>query len=205
MGKVNPAREAAHASLMKIKSGKYSNLEVNSTLTKVELSGLDRGLYTALVYGVWERIMTLDAVIKKYSKNPIDKMDAEALAALRMGIYQLSFMDKIPDHAAVDESVTLAGRKAGGFVNAVLRSFLRDGKKLPLAKEGSVDYLSLAYSVPTELCERFIEWYGYDEAERIFAAFFENEKITLRINNLKISKENARKMLKTYIKYRKNM
>jgi 16S rRNA (cytosine967-C5)-methyltransferase len=81
MGKVNPAREAALASLQKMKSGKYSNLEVNSTLTKTELSGPDRGLYTALVYGVIERVMTLDAVIKKYSKTPLEKIDPKALAA----------------------------------------------------------------------------------------------------------------------------
>jgi len=191
MGKVNPAREAAHASLMKIKSGKYSNLEVNSTLTKAELSGPDRGLYTALVYGVWERIMTLDAVIKKYSRTPLEKIDPEALAALRMGIYQLSFMDKIPDHAAVDESVTLAGKRAGGFVNALLRSFLRDKKELPLPKEGSVEYLSLAYSVPEELCGRFVKWFGYETARSIFEAFLESEKITLHVNTLKISVDEA--------------
>lgn len=136
MGKVNPAREAAHASLIKMKSGKYSNLEVNSTLVKRELSGADRGLYTALVYGVVERVMTLDAVIKRYSKTPLEKIDPEALAALRLGIYQLSFMDKIPDHAAVDESVTLAGKRAGGFVNALLRAYLRDSKKAPSPKGG---------------------------------------------------------------------
>ena len=187
MGKVNPAREAAHASLIKMKSGKYSNLEVNSTLVKRELSGADRGLYTALVYGVVERVMTLDAVIEKYSKTPLEKIDPEALAALRLGIYQLSFMDKIPDHAAVDESVTLAGKRAGGFVNALLRAYLRDSKKLPLPKEGSEEYLSVAYSVPRDLCHRFVSWFGYERAESIFAAFLENERITLHVNTLKIS------------------
>ena len=191
MGKVNPAREAALASLQKMKSGKYSNLEVNSTLTKTELSGPDRGLYTALVYGVIERVMTLDAVVKKYSKTPLEKIDPKALAALRMGIYQLSFMDKIPDHAAVDESVTLAGKKAGGFVNAILRSFLRDEKKLPLPKVGSEEYLSVFYSVPREMCSRFVSWLGYERAEKVFAAFLENEKITLHVNTLKVTVEEA--------------
>ena len=99
-----------------------------------------------------------------------------------MGIYQLCFMDKIPDHAAVDESVTLAGKRAGGFVNAVLRSFLRDEKKLPLPKREDPDYLSVAYSIPRELCDRFAAWYGKDVCESIFAAFLENEKITLHVN-----------------------
>lgn len=185
MGKVNPAREAAFASLLKMKSGKYSNLEVNATLTRDGLEGADRGLYTALVYGVCERAITVDRVISKYSKVPLEKIDKEPLAALRLGIYQLAFMDKIPDHAAVDESVSLAGRKAGGFVNALLRAFIRDEKKIPLPKEGSAEYLSIAYSVPEELCRRFVSWYGYGESENIFRAFLESEKITLRVNTLK--------------------
>ncbi len=191
MGKVNPAREAALQSLFKMKSGKYTNLEVNATLNRSDLSAADRGLYTALVYGVCERVITLDKTIAKYSKTPIDKIDEKALAALRMGIYQLCFMDKIPDHAAVDESVTMAGKKAGGFVNAILRAFIRDDKKIDLPEKGNAGYISIAYSVPEELAERFIKWYGYDETEKIFAAFLEKEKITLRVNNLKISKEKA--------------
>lgn len=191
MGKVNPAREAAFLSLLKMKSGKYTNLEVNATLTKAELSGADRGLYTALVYGVCERIITLDKTIAKYSRVPIEKIDENALAALRLGIYQLAFMDKIPDHAAVDESVTLAGKRAGGFVNAILRSFIRDEKKIDLPERGKIEYLCVAYSVPEELCLRFVDWYGYSETEKIFAAFLENEKITLRVNNLKTTKEEA--------------
>jgi len=195
MGKVNPAREAAHKSLLKMKSGKYTNLEVNATLTRADMSAADRGLYTALVYGVCERIITLDKTIAKYSKVPLSKIDPEALAALRMGIYQLSFMDKIPDHAAVDESVTLAGRKAGGFVNALLRSFIRDEKRLPLPKKEDSDYLSVAYSVPEELSDRFVKWYGREEAERIFASFLENEKITLHVNTLKTNVEDVCKKL----------
>ncbi|MBQ4066318.1 MAG: 16S rRNA (cytosine(967)-C(5))-methyltransferase RsmB [Clostridia bacterium] len=191
MGKVNPAREAAHKSLLKMKSGKYTNLEVNATLTRTDMSAADRGLYTALVYGVCERIITLDKTIAKYSRVPLSKIDAEALAALRMGIYQLAFMDKIPDHAAVDESVTLAGRKAGGFVNALLRSFVRDNKIIPLPEKDHKDYLSVAYSVPEELCRRFVSWYGKETAEKIFASFLKNEKITLHVNTLRITVEKA--------------
>lgn len=199
MGKVNPAREAALNSLLKMKSGKYTNLEVNATLNRSELSGADRGLYTALVYGVCERLITLDKAIAKYSKTPLADIDEKALATLRMGIYQLAFMDKIPDHAAVDESVTLAGRKAGGFVNAILRSFIRDDKKISLPEKCSIEYLSQAFSVPAPLCERFVGWYGFEETEKIFSAFLENEKITLRVNTLKISVEDAAKKLSAEI------
>lgn len=191
MGKVNPAREAAVASLIKMKSGKYSNLEVNATLVKTDLEGADRGLYTALVYGVCERAITLDRIIAKYSKIAVGEIDEKTLAVLRMGLYQLAFMDKIPDHAAVDESVTLAGRKSGGFVNAILRAFIRDEKRLPLPEKKDTDYLSVAYSVPKTLCKRFTDWYGFEEAEKILASFLEKEKITLRVNTLKISVEEA--------------
>jgi len=189
MGKVNPGRAAAHRSLLKMKSGKYTNLEINATLRRSEMSAADKGLYTALVYGVCERIITLDKTIAKYSKVPLSRIDAEALAALRLGVYQLAFMDKIPDHAAVDEAVTLAGKRAGGFVNALLRSFIRDNKRLPIPEKDDKDYLSVAYSVPEELCERFVKWYGKETAEAVFAAFLENEKITLHVNTLKISPE----------------
>lgn len=195
MGKVNPAREAALASLIKMKSGKYSNLEVNATLVKTELEGADRGLYTALVYGVCERVITLDRIIAKYSKISVGEIDEKTLAVLRMGLYQLAFMDKIPDHAAVDESVTLAGRKSGGFVNAILRSFIRDEKELPLPEKKDSEYLSVAYSVPEALCRRFTEWYGFEETEKIFSSFLKKEKITLRVNTLRISVENVLEQL----------
>ena len=147
MGKVNPAREAALKSLLKMKSGKYTNLEVNATLTRADMSAADRGLYTALVYGVCERIITLDKTIERYSKVPLSKIDPEALAALRLGIYQLSFMSKIPDHAAVDESVTLAGKKAGGFVNALLRalSAIKRSSPFPKGKVRTISPLPIPY------------------------------------------------------------
>lgn len=195
MERINPARNAAFASLLKMKGGKYTNLEINATLNRSALSEADRGLYTALVYGVVERAVTIDAIIKKYSRSPIEEADEEALCALRMGIYQLAFMDRIPDHAAVDESVSLAPKKARGYVNAILRSFIRDEKALPTAKKGSVEYLSLSYSVPEELCARFVEWYGFREAEEIFKAFLEREDITLRVNTLRITPEKAAEKL----------
>jgi len=195
MERINPARSAAFASLLKMKGGKYTNLEVNATLNRSNLSEADRGLYTALVYGVVERAVTIDAIIKKYSRSPIEEADEEAICALRLGIYQLAFMDRIPDHAAVDESVNLAPKKARGYVNAILRSFIRDEKMIPVAEKGSVEYLSLSYSVPEELCERFISWYGFDETEEIFKSFLEREDITLRVNTLRITPEKAAEML----------
>ena len=110
--KIKPKpRRAAFDSLRKIEeSGRYSNLEIDSTLEKSEMSQADRGLYTRLVYGVTERRLTLDYIISQYSRMSADKLDHDVLTALRLGVYQMMFMDRIPDHSAVNESVELVSR-----------------------------------------------------------------------------------------------
>lgn len=193
MAEVNPARVLAHRSLMKMGCGKYTNLEVNTTLSRSELSAEDKALYTRLFYGVAERLITVDTAIGQYSSTPIEKISPEALAALRLGIYQLKWCDKIPDHAAVDESVELCPKKQRGFVNAVLRAFVRGEKEIKLPGD-KTERLSVLYSVPVPLCEKFLCWYG-GRAENIFASFFDREKISLRVNTLKITAGEAAEML----------
>ena len=147
--KTNP-RRAAFDSLRKIEeSGRYSNLEIDSTLEKSEMSQADRGLYTRLVYGVTERRLTLDYIISQYSRMSADKLDHDVLTALRLGVYQMMFMDRIPDHSAVNESVELVSRAKSGYVNAVLRSFIRGGKKytLPEDEEERLEVHSEKYSL----------------------------------------------------------
>ncbi|MBQ6261901.1 MAG: 16S rRNA (cytosine(967)-C(5))-methyltransferase RsmB, partial [Clostridia bacterium] len=103
------ARRAAYSSLLAFaKYGKYTNLEVASSLSKNDLSDKDKRLYTALVYGVAERIPTLDYVIGTLSSRGLEDIDIETLTCLRLGLYQLMYTDKIPDHAAVSETVSLA-------------------------------------------------------------------------------------------------
>ena len=193
MADVNPARILAHRSLLKLACGKYTNLEVNTTLNRSELSAEDRALYTRLIYGAVERLITLDYAVGQYSTTPPDKITPEALAALRLGFYQLKYCDRIPDHAAVSESVELCPKKQKGFVNAVLRAFVRGSKEIKLPEDRH-ERMSVLYSVPLPLCEKFIEWYG-DRAEKIFASFFNSEKISLRINTLKISTADAAEKL----------
>ncbi|MBQ5746771.1 MAG: 16S rRNA (cytosine(967)-C(5))-methyltransferase RsmB, partial [Clostridia bacterium] len=103
----NP-RKLAFDSLVRCeKDGKYSNLEVASRISSNELDPRDKSLYTALVYGVIEKRISLDALISKFSKKPVSEIDREALVALRLGLYQIAFMDRIPTHSACDESVEL--------------------------------------------------------------------------------------------------
>ena len=176
MGTVNPARKAAHASLVScLANDKFVNLEISAILKRSNLEGADRGLYTALVYGTIERLITIDYYISRLSQRPLKEIDLETLCAIRMGICQLQFMDKIPPHAAVDESVELCSKRSKGFANAVLRSFLRKAPELTERNDGEIRYLSIKYSVPEALCELFVSDYG-SETEDILAAFLEKRK-----------------------------
>lgn len=190
--KKETARTLAHRSLMGLeKSGRYSNLEVNSAIMHSELSEADRGLYTKLVYGVTERRITIDYIISEYSSKPLGELDEDVKTALRLGIYQLLWLDRVPDHSAVDESVGLVSRQKRGFVNAVLRSFLRGGKKYLLPdKTDYTEYLSVKYSVPMPLVELFMGCAG-DEIEDLLLAMNREPHIGLRVNRLKITADEA--------------
>lgn len=185
MGTVNPARKAAHASLVScLANDKFVNLEISAILKRSNLEGADRGLYTALVYGTIERLITIDYYISRLSQRPLKEIDLETLCAIRMGICQLQFMDKIPPHAAVDESVELCSKRSKGFANAVLRSFLRKAPELPERNDGEIRYLSIKYSVPEALCELFVSDYG-SETEDILAAFLEKKDTAISLNTLR--------------------
>ena len=129
----------------------YSNLLLDSALSQSQLDERDKRLCASLYYGVIERRITLDAVLSHYSKQPLRKLDSTVWNILRLGIYQLLYCDQIPSRAAVNESVKLTRscRKASasGFVNAVLRGFLRDDCKIPYPKDPKAA-MAVEYAVP---------------------------------------------------------
>ena len=182
------------------KNKTYSNIAVDKALSHSELSGADRGLVTALCMGVTERRLTLDAIICALSDKGNDT-DIEARVLLRLGIYQLLYLDRIPDHAAVNETVELAPKRLRGFVNAILREVLRrrDGGRLdslfPKREDGEGIYLSLKHSFPVDVCEKFLELYGFERTERIFEKFNSAPPMTLRINTLKITPDKYASLL----------
>lgn len=169
----------------------YSNIALDTVLSRGAFSPADRGLLTALVYGVIEKRLTLDHAIASLSSRPVGEIDLSTRNLLRMGIYQLAFMDRIPDHAAVNETVDLATKRTKGFVNAVLRAFLRNGKQIsyPDAGEDPVGYLSARYSFLPALCERFLAEFGFDRTEALFSAFCKQPPLTLRANTLKVGRD----------------
>ena len=186
------ARQTAQRILIKTENSKgYSNISLDHALEGSGLSAPDKALTSALVYGVIERRITLDYIISKLSSRDIKNIDKETLTALRLGIYQLRFMDRIPPHAAINETVSLCSRKSSGFVNAILRSYTRltSGVELPRREEDTVRYISVAYSVCEALAEKLLSIFGLERTERLLEASFEAPKTTLRVNTLKISRD----------------
>ena len=158
-GAKNPRASAKESLIAFAKHGKYTNLEVASRLSKTEFSDADRRLYTGLVYGVAERIPTLDYIISTLSTRQLEKIDTETLTCARLGLYQLLYTDRIPDHAAVSETVAVCPAKSKAFVNALLREFIRRGKRFDLPAD-RFEKMSVEYSCPTELCRFLTEKLG---------------------------------------------
>ncbi len=172
------------------KSKQFSNIALDKALEKCELSPADRRLASALFYGVIERRLTLDHRLAALSSRPLAEIDEHTVTVLRLGLYQLIFMDKIPPHAAINESVSLCPRRTSGFVNAILRAHLRtDETPLPSKDSAPIEHLSIKLSIGEPLVKKFADVYGYDKAEEILASFCQAPLTTLRVNTLKISRE----------------
>ncbi len=190
--KITPRTLALDSLLAVERDGRYTNLEINAALEKAKLSAADKGLYTRLVYGVTERRITLDYIIAQYASKGLDALDADVLGALRLGFYQLLYMDRIPEHAAVGESAGLVTGSKTGFVNGVLRSFLRSGKEYTLPpEEDTYRHLSVKYSVPEDLVALFAASVKEGELDAFLEAINREPKVGLRVNTLRLSAKEA--------------
>ncbi|MGM9636369.1 MAG: 16S rRNA (cytosine(967)-C(5))-methyltransferase RsmB [Eubacteriales bacterium] len=187
-------RDLVYRSLIAIeKEGKYSNLELSSVIGEKGLEGKDRSLFTAMLYGVVERKITLDYFIEHYTKKAVQRLDLSVVTLLRMGIYQIVYLEKIPDSAAVNETVKLGQRyasRAKGFLNGVLRSVCRDKESLPYPdrEKNPIEWLSVYYGVQKWICESFCHDYP-TQAEGILASLSETPTVTLRVNTLKTDRQ----------------
>ena len=187
------AREAAYLSLLRCeKAGKYTNIEADAAIKKYSLEDSDRALYTTLVYGVTEREITLDHIITLFSSKKGKKISPEVKTILRLGLYQIMFLDRIPEHAAVNESVELSkkfARGTQGFVNALLRAAIR-GKD-------SITYPDKATEagVPNWMYDSFLRDYGKEKADEILSSLLTPSRLTLRCNTLKCDEESLIKSI----------
>lgn len=186
------ARKAALDALKRTEKGAYSTIALDNILAKGNMDERDKALASALFYGVLENRAQLDAAISALLRKPNQKLEDDVRLILRMGIYQLGYMDRIPDSAAVDESVKLTRRTghnaAAGFVNGILRSYIRAGKKTPLP-ERSKDpllWLSLKYSCPMWIVELWVSCYGEELCEEILSTFAGRPPIFARVNTQRI-------------------
>lgn len=190
----NP-REAAFEVLLRVETdGSYSNLTLDKVQKENNLQGRDASFCTALVYGVLERQLTLDYIIRQYSSLRLKKIEPKALIILRMGVYQLLFMDSVHSGAAVNESVNLAKKqklhKASGFINGLLRSFVRANLQYKMPSEtDKVKYLSVKYSCPEDIVKLWLDSYPEALVEDMLSAFMGRPELTLRVNTLKTTRE----------------
>lgn len=168
------------------------------------MSKQERAFLSRLVEGVTEYKIQLDYIVNCYSKTKINKCKPLIRVLLRMGVYQIFYMDSVPDGAAVNECVKLA-RKRGfanlsGFVNGVLRQITRskDNIEFPDADQDQILHLSVKYSMPAWIVERYISWFGTEKAGRVLAASLEEKDITIRVNGNRITKNELARKLEDY-------
>lgn len=192
------ARKIAVKALVEVeKSGGYSNIVLKNIFSRNEMSPNDKALASAIFYGTLDRKLTVDYVLKQYIKKPLSKIDPITYAALSIAVYQIMFMDKIPESAAVNESVNIVKsskeRYNSSFTNAVLRSFLRERAELPQGED--VGSLSVRYSCPEWIVESFVNDYGVENTVSILEKSLEKPPVTLKVNTLKITADELIKVL----------
>ena len=197
-GPVKTARQAAFEILTRVcRGGAYSNIAIDGALDSADLSALDAAFVSALTRGVLERQISLDYVLAKHLDRPLKKLEPQVLTVLRMGAYQLLFMDKIPAEAAVDESVRLAKNNrrayAAGLVNAVLRAVSREGFDPPRGNDPQS--LSVAYSCPDWIISLWLRSYGENNTMELLKASLGKPPVFLRANTLKITAHDLKNIL----------
>ena len=179
----------------------YLNIIFQNYMRDSKLRREDRALVKELVSGVQQHLILLDFVIRSYSKIRLKKISLYILEILRLGIYQLYFMEKIPASAAVNESVKLAKKyghnSSAGFVNAILHRAAREEKiALPERGESDIKYLSVKYSHPEELVSWYIDTFGAERAEKLLAANNSRPPLSIRVNCLKTDREELAERLR---------
>lgn len=193
---INVRSEALKALMMILEEKRPSHLVIRETLAKLPgLDRRDRSFFTRLCEGTTEQLLRLDYVLSKCSSIPVRKMKPLIRTLLRMSVYQLLFMDSVPDSAVCNEAVKLAVKRGfsglKGYVNGVLRSVCRleEDETLPSPEKNRNDYLSVKYSVPVWLVDYLAEHYGIDQLEVILNGFLTERPITARINLSRTDRE----------------
>lgn len=174
----------------------YSHVAIRGALEKYQyLSKQDRAFLTRVTEGTVERMLELDYIINQFSKVPVNKMKPVIRNILRMSVYQIKYMDRIPDSAVCNEAVKLAQKKGfaslKGFVNGVLRSIIRG--------IGSVTYpgVSVQYSMPEWIVEQWTAEYGEETVLQMVKSQYKERPVTIRVNLQKTTKIQLKERLES--------
>lgn len=184
------ARAAALEALLQVDENEgYSNIVIDKTLNKYELDKRDSALASIIFYGVIEKRVTLDYYIRRFLRNKAAVLSPATANILRMAVYQILYLEKVPDSAAVNEAANLAkvNKCPVGFVNGLLREFLRHKDDLKLPPENSDEYLSVKYSVSRDIVSMWIKSYGKTNTIKLLESFTKKSKMFVRVNSTKIS------------------
>ena len=174
--------------------GAWADAALKAQLARDQLSPQDAALCSRMVYGVTQNRLLLDFYLAAYCSQKPDHLQPPLLDILRLGAYQILFLDKVPDRAAVSEAVELAKRsgrgQAAGLVNAVLRKLSQNKNALPsIPDRDEVKFLSIRYSHPKWLIKRILELLGREETEAFLAADNTAAPLTVQVNPLKTTQE----------------
>jgi 16S rRNA (cytosine967-C5)-methyltransferase len=194
LGPIAPARACAYVVVRRVfEQNAWADRALHGEAKRLRLDARDLALATQLSYGTVQRMATLDHVIERLSRRASKKLDAPVLAALRLGVFQLTFLDRVPAHAAVGESVELAKRDAprgAGFVNAVLRRAAREGRRIvDQLPDGTAEQAALKHSHPEWIARLWFDAFGAETARALMAADNEPAEPSLRANTLKTTAE----------------
>ena len=195
------ARQLAYEALLKIvRDGSYSNLTLDALLQSDPMEPREKQFASRLFYGVLERKITLDYQIEILTQKPVQKLDAEVAVALELGLYQLSYMDSVPFSAAVNESVNLIKKSrkksASGFVNGVLRNYIRGGCKVSLPpQKDKYRCAEVEFSIPAWILRYWDRDYGWETAVSLAGACMGRPPLNLRVNTQKSTVAQVTEML----------
>jgi len=178
----------------------FSNQVLKAYLDRCHLEDRDRAFVVNIVQGVIRWRLRLDWIIKKFLKFPFKKLDPEVLNILRIALYQIFFMDRVPDFAVVSEAVRQSKRKGkhiAGTVNAILRNICRNKRNIPFPdrEKDLVKFLSVYYSYPEWLIKKWQKELGYEHTEKLLEAGNRTPYLTIRVNTFKTNREELTKML----------
>lgn len=174
------------------KNNAYSNIAVSQNLNKYKLNDLDKALVTEIVYGTLKYKYSIDKILSNFISMPLNKLELSVLNILRISIYQIKYLDKIPSFAAVNEAVNLgkyfSSIGASKMINGVLRNFIRNIDKVYYNTADSIDKLCFEYSVEPWMAKLFIKQYGLTTCEFILKGLNSVPCVTVRVNSFRTNK-----------------